>query len=200
MSGQLKAGERIPESRLAEMFQVSRPPVHAALLELAQDGLVTLSPNSSARVACYSERELHDIGTLRLSLDSMSVRLAMLYGSRADFLDLRKCAVDCERGMQTGDGRLRREADCDFHLLLAKISRNHLLYEFQSELYKRVNFILLTHQNVVINRPEHIQEHFTLIEAIENHNQEQAHTIITKHLLSFYGLEERYPPGFFQGS
>lgn len=113
MSGQLKAGERIPESRLAEMFQVSRPPVHAALLELAQDGLVTLSPNSSARVACYSERELHDIGTLRLSLDSMAVRLAMLYGSRADFLKLQKCAEDCARGMQTGGrppppgGRLR---------------------------------------------------------------------------------------------
>ena len=197
MSGQLKSGERIPESRLAEKFQVSRPPVHAALQELAKDGLVTLFPNSSARVACYSVQELHDIGTLRLSLDSMSVRLAMLYGSRADFLALQKCAENCERGMQLGDDRLRREADCDFHLLLAQISRNHLLYAFQSELYKRVNFILLTHQNAVINRTAHIQEHFALIKAITNHNQEQAHSIITHHLISFYGLEEQYPPGFF---
>lgn len=197
MDGSLKLGERIPESRLAGQLHVSRPPVHTALLELEQDGLVTLLPNIGARVASYSAQDLHDIGTIRLSLDSMAVRLASLYGSRADFLSLRKCAEDCRHGMLTGDRRLQREADCDFHLLLAKISRNGMPFELQTKLYKRVNFILLSNSGTVNNRPEHVQEHFDLIDAISNQEQERAHSLITRHLATFYDLEKQYPPGFF---
>lgn len=196
MNGEFAVGERIPESRLAAMLGVSRSPVHTALLQLAQDGLVTMSPNSSAHIACYSAQDLQDIGTLRLSLDDMAVRLAMLHGSRSDFLALKKLAEDCEQGMRTGNDRLRRNADCDFHLLLVKISRNHLLLNFQTELYKRVNFILLTHQDVVNNCTTHIQEHFDLIDAMSRHDIVLAHTIITHHLASFYNLEKHYPSGF----
>lgn len=197
LTGQLAAGERISESRLAAELSVSRTPVHAALHQLAQDGLIRLSPNSSPQVAVYSKEDIRDIGTLRLSLDDMAVRLAMLYGSRADFLALQKLAADCERGMRTGDDHLRRTADCDFHLLLAKISRNALLLQFQTEMYKRVNFILLTQRDVVVNRSIHVREHFDLIDAISRHDQQRAHAIITHHLVSFYDLEDQYPPNFF---
>ncbi len=196
MNGTFAVGERIPESRLAVMLHVSRSPVHTALLQLAQDGLVTLCPNSSAHVACYSTQDLQDIGTLRLSLDDMAIRLAMLHGSRSDFLALQKLAETCAQGMRTGNNRLRRNADCDFHLLLAKISQNHLLFNFQTELYKRVNFILLTHQNAVVNCTAHIQEHFELVDAIMQHDTALAHHIITHHLASFYYLENLYPPEF----
>ena len=97
LSGQLAAGERISESRLAAELSVSRTPVHTALQQLAKDGLINLSPNSSAHVASYSRQDIHDIGTLRLSLDDMAVRLAMLYGSQSDFLALKKLVNDCER-------------------------------------------------------------------------------------------------------
>lgn len=197
MSGQFAAGERISESRLAAELSVSRTPIHAALQQLAQDGLVEMSPNSSTRVACYSAQAIHDIGTLRLSLDDMAVRLAMLYGSRSDFLELQKIASDCERGMLTGDEHLRRTADCDFHLLLAKISGNSLLLQFQTELYKRVNFILLTQHGAVVNRSIHVREHFDLIDAMSQHDQDRAHSIITHHLVSFYDLENQFPPNFF---
>lgn len=197
LSGQLAAGERISEIRLAAELSVSRTPVHTALQQLAKDGLINLSPNSSAHVASYSRQDIHDIGTLRLSLDDMAVRLAMLYGSQSDFLALKKLATDCERGMLTGDDHLRRTADCDFHLLLAKISRNALLLQFQTEMYKRVNFILLTQRDVVVNRSIHVREHFDLIDAIAQHDAKRAHAIITHHLVSFYDLEDQYPPNFF---
>lgn len=198
MSGRLAAGTRISESKLAAELQVSRTPVHSALIQLANDGLVELAPHSSAHVAQYSEQAIHDIGTLRLSLDNMAVRLSMLYGSQSDFLELQKVAADCERGMLSGDERLRRTADCDFHLLLAKISGNHLLLKFQTELYLRVNFILLTQQNIVVNKATHIREHFELVQAIAQHDEARAQSIITHHLVTFYNLASQYPPNFFQ--
>jgi DNA-binding GntR family transcriptional regulator len=51
LCGQLSSGERLREVELAERFGVSRGPVRDALLQLAQEGWLTLEPHCGAKVA-----------------------------------------------------------------------------------------------------------------------------------------------------
>ncbi|MCQ5130083.1 GntR family transcriptional regulator [Butyricicoccus faecihominis] len=197
MSGQYKPGERIPETKVAAVFGISRTPVRDAMRRLASDGLIDLQPHRFAQVAKYTSDTIRDIGMLRISLDSMAIKLAMLYGNQSEFMELRGIAETCEQGMLTNNDALRRTADCDFHLALARISGNRLLLQFQTELYLRVNFVLLQQPNIVVNKQRHIRQHFQIVDALAAHDEEGALRIITEHLFSFYDLSAKVPERFF---
>ncbi|MDO5785208.1 MAG: GntR family transcriptional regulator [Eubacteriales bacterium] len=197
MRNEISAGERISENKLATEFGVSRTVIHTVLLQLKQDGLIKMIPRSSPQIEVYSADAIKDIGTIRVALDTLAIKLAMLYGSQADYLELEKLAKECQRGLLTKDEYLQHTADSKFHLHLAKISQNRLLYQFQNDLYLRVNFILLTHHDTVTNHAVHVQDHFDLIQAMLQRDERYAQEIITRHLISYYNLKENYPPHFF---
>lgn len=52
-TGVLRPGDRIPQADLAEDLGVSRLPVREAVIELARDGLVSITPHSGAYVAPF---------------------------------------------------------------------------------------------------------------------------------------------------
>ena len=113
---QLMPGDRVPESRIAEEFQISRTPVRDAMRQLSREGLIELFPHRFAQVRVYSADAICEIGTLRVALDTMSVKLAGLYGSRADFLQLMELAQQCSHAAAQGDREMCRYYDGEFHL------------------------------------------------------------------------------------
>lgn len=197
MRNEVSAGEHLSENRLATKFGVSRTMIHMVLLKLKLEGLVQMIPHTSPRIAVYSADSIREIGTMRVALDTFAIKLAMLYGSQADYLELQKLAEECRRGFLEKNEFLQHEADSKFHLHLAKISKSDLLYQFQNTLYLRVNFILLTHHDSVSNHAAHVQDHFDLIEAMLQRDERLAREIITRHLISYYNLKETYPSNFF---
>lgn len=198
MTKQLMPGDRIPETRIAEDFNISRTPVRDAMRQLSNEGLIEIFPNRFAQVRVYSEDAIREIGTLRVALDTMSVKLAGLYGSRADFLHLRELAEQCIDAFNAEDPAMRRVYDSEFHLELARIASNSLLFKFQKELQLRVQFIQLHHPNPVENETVHLRQHLEIAEALMAHDEKQALSLICDHLTSFYGLKKDYPEGFFQ--
>ena len=196
MSGQIRPGARLTESHIATRFGVSRTPVRDALRKLREDGLIDLTPHH-VRISSYSPSAVRDIGILRLSLDSMAIKLSLLYGNQLDFLALLDIAKACEQAMLDGDQSQRRALDCDFHRKLAEISGNHLLFQMQNTLNLRVNFILLSHMDAVVNANIHVQQHFEIVDALMQHDEVRALQLISLHLRSFYNLDPQYPPHFF---
>lgn len=197
LTKQLMPGDRIPELKIAKEFGISRTPVRDAMRLLANEGLITIYPNRFAKVAEYSADAIRDIGVLRIALDSMAVKLAILYGSQADFLNLRQIAQNCLEALQAGNHSLRRRYDSDFHMELAKISRNELLMKFQKELYIRVQFIILHHPNPVDDEKRSLNQHFAIVDALRDHDEQTAMAIIVDHLTSFYDLKNKFPDNFF---
>ena len=95
MTKQLMPGERIPELKIAQVFGISRTPVRDAMRQLANEGLIEIFPNRFAQVKQYDDNAITEIGTLRIALDSMAIKLALLFGSQADFLHLKEIAQNC---------------------------------------------------------------------------------------------------------
>ncbi len=197
MTKQLMPGDRIPEVKIAQEFNISRTPVRDAMRQLCNEGLIDIFPNRFAQVRIYTDDMIAEIGTLRVALDSMAIKLACLYGSRADFLKLVDIAEQCAGALEHEDSALRRQLDCDFHLELARIAGNELLSKFQKELYLRVQFIMLHHPDTVVDDLQHTRQHYEIAEALMNHDEKKATDLIVTHLTSFYNLKTRYPENFF---
>jgi DNA-binding GntR family transcriptional regulator len=197
MTKQLMPGERIPELKISQEFGISRTPVRDAMRQLANEGLIEIYPNRFARVAEYNIDNIRNIGVMRIALDSMAIKLAALFGSQADFLNLRRIALNCSEAAKTGDYAKRRQYDSDFHEELANISKNEPLIKFHKELHTRVRFILLHHPNPVETETRHLRQHTEIADALMRHDEKEALAIITEHLTSFYSLHEKFPDGFF---
>ncbi|MCH1942034.1 GntR family transcriptional regulator [Holdemania massiliensis] len=196
-SCQLKPGEKIAEVTIAEQFGISRTPIREALRLLSNDGLIDLVPNRYAAVAQFTDQQIQEIGTIRISLDVLALRLAMLNGSRREMLELRDIAQSCFAAYQNQDGRLRRRFDADFHTKLSQISGNELLCKMQNELYLRIQFILLHQSQPEEEEEKHLLQHFEIVDAMLQGDQQKALSVILDHLLVFYHLEDTYPKDFF---
>src|SRR6056297_1572089 len=111
-------GRVLRESELSEMLNMSKSPIREALVELAQEGLVVMSPNRSARVITLDAADVAELGYLREVLEVQGVRLAIAADQpglvRALDRITRHAALMLERDDIAGFA----EADHHFHLEL----------------------------------------------------------------------------------
>jgi len=76
MEGEFKPGERIQEQDLSDRFDVSRTPIREALMVLAAEGLLTLTPNRGARIALPTAEEIEELYPLIGALEGLAGELA----------------------------------------------------------------------------------------------------------------------------
>ena len=76
LKGKFKPGERLTESNLAQIFQVSRNPIREALRALQVEGLVEVNPRKGARVRLITDEEAEEIIELRADLEGINARNA----------------------------------------------------------------------------------------------------------------------------
>lgn len=92
LGGELAPGLRIPELALVERLGVSRTPVRAALVRLAEEGLLEALAGGGFAVRAFSETDLCDAIELRGTLEGLAARLAAERGAGAVVLaGLRDC-------------------------------------------------------------------------------------------------------------
>ncbi|HOB95143.1 MAG TPA: GntR family transcriptional regulator [Aquabacterium sp.] len=76
LGGDLAPGARIPELALVERLGVSRTPVRAALVRLAEEGLLEALPGGGFAPREFSETDICDAIELRGTLEGLAARLA----------------------------------------------------------------------------------------------------------------------------
>jgi DNA-binding GntR family transcriptional regulator len=75
LRGELKPGERLDQSRIAEWLRVSRTPVRNALLILSNEGLIDMTPHAGAVVSEIPPDEIEEIFFIRKVLEGIAVSL-----------------------------------------------------------------------------------------------------------------------------
>lgn len=197
LTNQLVPGAHIKETKISQDLNISRTPVRDAIFKLSEQGLIDLNTNHFAKVSIYSPEMICEIGTLRLFMDQLAIKLALLFGSHADFLKLQQLAQKCIGAYNTDDIFTRRSLDSDFHMELARISKNNLLVDIHNSLYLKVLFIQLYYINPSCDMHEQVVQHMELSNALLSHDAKAAFEIGKNHLISFYNLNEFFPQSFF---
>ena len=186
---ELLPGDRVPESQIAEKLSISRTPIHDALRKLEAEGLVEIEHNRGAGVARFTAEQIKEIGTLRLAQDILSVQLAAYYGCASDFERLRTLADACGEAAGKGDVYGRIQKDMEFHIELAKISRNAYLLSQQYAVYQKIHLIQISQYTDVEHSLIQIHHHKPIVAAMQNGDLEEARRLTCRHVKDFYQID-----------
>jgi len=147
---ELRPGERIVQSELAEQFGVSRTPIREALHKLASDGLITLSPHKGASVADFSLSELEGIYSIRIAIEGYGAFLAAEQITDDDLGRLASLLDRMKAVFEEGDRWRLLEVNREFYALLYAIAKQPRLYDLimkhldMADLYRRMAFTIDT--------------------------------------------------------
>lgn len=194
LSTKYKAGDKIPEAKIAAEFGTSRTPIREALRRLADDGIINIYPNRMAEVARWDDETIHQIGLMRIHLDTLAVRLAVFYASNADFVQMFEHAKLCLKAGEEGNVAIRIREDCAFHCDLSRISKNKQLYEFSQNIALKVEFIQSYRGIAYLGSPEvQYAQHEKLHQALLSRDSKTACALIVKYHSDFHGMNKEYP-------
>ena len=130
LAGELKPGQALVETDLAEVLGVSKTPVREALKTLAGAGLVTMSPYKGAAVRVVDDEQARHVYDVRLLLEPEA--LARAVAARATTGGAAHDALD--RADDAADQAERSLANRDFHRALYAGCGNPLLVRMLDDL------------------------------------------------------------------
>ena len=180
----LAPGTKLSEAEVGALFDVSRTVVRAALQMLSFEGLVKAERNRGAFVANPSPEEARQVfDSRRLIEPALAVEAASRIGP-ADIAGFRHSLSEESRLMnQRGTGARRAEirASGDFHLLLAKVAGNGILYRFMEELVARSSLVIALYGRTGASSCGH-NEHGDILAALERHDSSEASRLLLRHI------------------
>lgn len=124
LDGQLRPGDRIIESDLADQFMISRGPVREAIRLLVPEGLLVVRRNRGAVVASPTFDDVMEVYAVRMSLGALALTQAVHIDAakRPGFGSVKK-GLDLLRLPSTqGDPIAMMEADLHFQGMLLSLS------------------------------------------------------------------------------
>lgn len=194
-----KKGEKIPsENELAVSLGVSRVTVRQALQKLTALGLIEtrfgegsfiidaapgISMNPLIPIAYLNENSLQEIIEYRRVLEGNVAELATERASAGDVAKLEEAYLLMEQVKD--ELEMFSQADLNFHLLLAGMTKNSLIIQtfhiFNDVLNRAFSQIVSKRGNSA-----GIHYHKLLLEAVKAHNSKEAKRIMEEHMEDLY--------------
>jgi DNA-binding FadR family transcriptional regulator len=149
-NGTLRSGQSLPGERaLAAEMDVSRRTIREAIKTLAEAGIVEVVPGPGGGMFVRSEivpadltfhvethiSELSDVLEARRLIEPRVAQLAGVYAEREDFEELERIAALQREHVGDREGYLALESR--FHLTLARVARNTVLYDVMKNIFGR---------------------------------------------------------------
>lgn len=185
--GEFSAGSRLPPEReLADMFDVSRPTIREAIIALEVRGRVEVKTGSGVYVI---EQQETSVKTKEISAFELTQARALIEGEIAalaaqsitdeELAQLKQTLIAMEKGLYV------EQADCEFHEIIARATRNKALEYAVANLWDlRLNNsqIVADYGSVCKNNNDCVMdEHTAIYNALQTHDASAARTAMHKH-------------------
>ncbi|WP_296746941.1 FadR/GntR family transcriptional regulator [Mesorhizobium sp.] len=199
-SGLYPPGEKIPSSaQLCEEFGVSRTVIREALTSLKVAGKVTSRQGAGVYVTdrdikalSFEISRIEDIRSameileLRLGVEMQSVALAASRRTPDALADIAR-AFDYLDTLETNDVEVEARADFDFHLAIARATRNPHFPNFLEAVFREINFdLVLKHRQSTPTSKGYLKkinkEHSAILAAITQGDAKGARNALALHL------------------
>ncbi|NLB84459.1 MAG: GntR family transcriptional regulator [Synergistaceae bacterium] len=189
---QLKPGQRLPEVTIAVQMGVSRTPVREALRRLASEGLVIIIPNSGARLAAPTAKEIEDTFLVREQLECLAIRLAADRVGERHLRRLEEAIVEESRAIDQRDLEVYLEVNETFHKTLADASGNKVLAEYVENILARTNAYIVFYDPFYERESiPTVEAHREILVALRSRDAEKCVKLMRQHLSdAFSGLSQ----------
>ena len=184
-SGELSPGQKLVQEEIAEKLGVSRTPLIQAISRLSQDHLVEIIPRRGAYVRMISGKELIDAFSFRCALEPLAAEMAAGNASDEDISELEAICKSFEDAAEKASDADMKKADCDFHLLICRLSGNRFMDDFM----KTIINSSLSFELLLKDADEIIAEHRAILSLIRKHESLGAKRAMGFHMND--GLRDR---------
>ncbi|MBW3098161.1 GntR family transcriptional regulator [Pseudohoeflea coraliihabitans] len=183
---ELKPGEAVTVTELAQALDMGRTPVIQAIDRLTVDGLVEVMPRKGVVVSPVSLDDFVEIIEMRLVNEAQAVRWAAEKADRTQIERLQTNLDGAWSAARAHDIDRMIELDREFHRLISRAAGNSILSEFLGNLHdKALRFWFIS-----LRAPDHnlrvCQQHADILGGIKNHDPAQAEAAMREHIASFH--------------
>ncbi|MFD0899680.1 GntR family transcriptional regulator [Actinomadura sediminis] len=184
LAGEFVPNQRLIEADLSDRFGAGRAAVRAALLELANEGLIERVQNRGARVRAVSLAEAIEITEVRMVLEGLCAAKAAERATDADIAGLREIGAGMRDAVASGDVFGYSDLNQRLHARVREISGHGTA----SDVLERLRAQNVRHRFRLALQPGRPQtslpEHLAIIEAIAARDPAEAERAARAHLAS----------------
>lgn len=186
--GRIRPGEWLRQERLAQEYGVSQMPIREAFKELASEGLLEHVPYRGVRVVELTSTDVEDIYATRCFLEGKAARSAAESITDAEIRELKTVQQQIIACSTPDQANIYRPLNRQFHTIIAQASRRPYLIRVLKQMWEIFpamlwNILPLTTSSSLPERvnPD-LEEHETIIRALENRDPDLAEKIIVQHI------------------
>jgi DNA-binding GntR family transcriptional regulator len=184
--GELEAGARLDETRLAERFGVSRTPVREALNRLAAQGVLVAGERRGVRVAQYSREELAQMFEAMHEIEVLCARLAAQRLTLLARSELENAQGECIAAAESGDRLRYLKANEALHFLIYQATRNNYIEGLAIDFRRRTGPFrakkFATRDDLIASA----QSHEELLQTIFSADSERASDGMRRHMTASF--------------
>ncbi len=189
LAGELRPGQALVETDLAEVLGVSKTPVREALKTLAGAGLVSMNPYKGAAVRVVDDEQARHVYDARLLIEPEALARAVTRGHH-----WHPAHAALARADHAADQAERSLANRDFHRELYAGCGNPLLIKMLDDLRDQTALVSAAAWRHEPGWPRHgttpsweheAAEHRAVLRAAENGDAERAAGLLRRHITSF---------------
>ena len=177
----LKAGTKLGEQALSDIFSCNRANVRRALIILSARKVVELRPNRGAFVAMPTPEEARDVFQARRAIEKTIVRSVTRNAAPRHIARLRDNIARDRAARSSGNRRDAIRLSGEFHLILGEAGGNIVLAGFLRELVLRSSLIIGLYASADAPLCEE-HDHCAIVDAIDGGDEAGASDLIDAHL------------------
>lgn len=183
IEGKLKPGQKLLENELRQQFGVSRSPIRECFRILESEGLVVINPRKGTFVRELTRKEIEDIFSIRLSLESLAAKLAVpnIREKEIDFFN--ESIKKMEEALRNKDIKSFLRLNYVFHSAFIRASNNQVLEKILGSLGKgiwlRIAFLYYQSRSELKSSNK---MHKEIVKAFQEKDAGSAQRIVEEHI------------------
>ena len=181
--GEVVAGTRLVESRIADALDISRTPVREAIHKLEREGLIEKLPRGGFSVLGLTREEIGETFGIRSVLESYAASLSALNYQDGELLPLEEKISEYEMYLQKKQLEILPKINTEFHDLLYTLSRNpklnRMINHLRDQIYRFRQILLKDERMARMSNADHRQ----MVALIRKKDAEGVEQLVREHIL-----------------
>ena len=186
--GSFGLGDHLNEADIANRLQVSRGPIREALVQLKQEGIVTMKWHRGAYIMQLSAKDVRELSSLRTILEVFAIREAAGAATASDLELMSSVLTAMAKASGDRSDFEMIQLDAQFHDRLYRAAHHDRLWNAWSSIRSQVMLSLLVkrHTSNEYYRQEVIAEHQEIFDVIRSRDADACERAIRDHLSGTY--------------